>query len=66
MTSAVDSLPFYNAAKKTTQMMELMQRFSTCGSVDSFIHSSMALEPFVGPWPLLQFRNLSYTDGKTP
>jgi hypothetical protein len=39
MTSTVDALPFYNAAKKTTQMMELMQRFSTCGSVDSFIHS---------------------------
>jgi hypothetical protein len=23
----------------------------------SFIHSSMALQPFVGPWPLLQFHN---------
>jgi hypothetical protein len=23
----------------------------------SFIHSSMALQPFVRPWPLLQFRN---------
>jgi hypothetical protein len=23
----------------------------------SFIHSSVALQPFVGPWPLLQFRN---------
>jgi hypothetical protein len=23
-----------------------------------FIHSSMALQPFVGPWPLRQFRNL--------
>jgi hypothetical protein len=23
----------------------------------------MALQPFVGPWPLLQFRNLLYTDG---
>jgi hypothetical protein len=33
---------------------------------DSFIHSSMALYPFVGPWPLLQFRNLFYTDGRTP
>jgi hypothetical protein len=30
------------------------------------IHSSMALQPFVGPWPPLQFRNLLYTDGKTP
>jgi hypothetical protein len=24
----------------------------------------MALQPFVGPWPLLQFRNLFYTDGR--
>jgi hypothetical protein len=30
------------------------------------IHSSMALQPFVGPWPLLLFRNVSYTDGRTP
>jgi hypothetical protein len=26
----------------------------------------MALQPFVGPWPLLQFRKLFYTDGRTP
>jgi hypothetical protein len=26
----------------------------------SFIHSSMALQPFVGPWPLLQFRILFF------
>jgi hypothetical protein len=26
----------------------------------------MALQPFVGPWPLLQFRNHFYTDGRTP
>jgi hypothetical protein len=32
----------------------------------SFIHSWMALQPFFGPWPLLQFRNLFYTDGRTP
>jgi hypothetical protein len=31
-----------------------------------FIHSSTALQHFVGPWPLLQFRNLFYTVGKTP
>jgi hypothetical protein len=29
-------------------------------------HSSMFLQPFVAPWPLLQFRNLFYTDGRTP
>jgi hypothetical protein len=32
----------------------------------SFIHSSTALQPFVGPWPLPEFRNLSYTDGIIP
>jgi hypothetical protein len=26
-----------------------------------FIHSSMALQPFVGPWPLFQFRNPVYS-----
>jgi hypothetical protein len=31
-----------------------------------FIHSSMALQPVVGPWPLLQFRNLFHTVGRTP
>jgi hypothetical protein len=34
--------------------------------IHSFIHLSMALQPFVGPWPLRQFRNLFYTDGRTP
>jgi hypothetical protein len=33
-------------------MMEYNNR-----KMDSFIHSSMALHPFVGPSPLLQFRN---------
>jgi hypothetical protein len=27
---------------------------------------SVALQPFVGPWPLHQFRDLLYTDGRTP
>jgi hypothetical protein len=26
----------------------------------------MVLQPFVGPWPLLQFRKLFYTVGRTP
>jgi hypothetical protein len=30
------------------------------------IHSSMALQPFVGPWLLLQLLNLFYTGGRTP
>jgi Txe/YoeB family toxin of Txe-Axe toxin-antitoxin module len=33
---------------------------------DVLIYSSMALQPLVGPSPLLQFRNLFYTDGRTP
>jgi hypothetical protein len=32
----------------------------------SFIHPPMSLQPFVGLWSLLQFRNLSYTGGRTP
>jgi hypothetical protein len=31
-----------------------------------FIHSSVALQPIVVPWPLLQFRNLSYTESRAP
>jgi hypothetical protein len=34
--------------------------------VHSFIHSSMALQLFVGPWRLIQGRNLFYTVGRTP
>jgi hypothetical protein len=26
----------------------------------------MGLQPLVGPWPLLQFLNLFYTDDRTP
>jgi hypothetical protein len=32
----------------------------------SLILSSVALQPFVGLWPLLQFRKLFYTVGRTP
>jgi hypothetical protein len=34
--------------------------------VHSFIHSSMLLQHFVRPWPLLQFHNPFYKDGRTP
>jgi hypothetical protein len=36
-----------------------------CCVVGPIFHSSMALQLFVGPWPLHQFRNLFYTDGGT-
>jgi hypothetical protein len=39
------------------------QAMKTNGRMEVFIHSSIALQPFIGPWPLLQFRNLFYTDG---
>jgi hypothetical protein len=32
----------------------------------SFIYSSIALQPFVGPWPLHQSHNLFYTEGRIP
>jgi hypothetical protein len=35
------------------------------GDEFSFIHSFI-LQPFVGLWPLLQFRNILYTDVRTP
>jgi hypothetical protein len=31
-----------------------------------FRDSSMAVLPFIGPWPLPQFRNLFYTDDRAP
>jgi hypothetical protein len=36
------------------------------GKNHSYNHSSMILQPFVGPWTLFQFRNLFYTVGRTP
>jgi hypothetical protein len=35
-------------------------------NVGKYIRSSVALQPFVGPWPLLQFRNHFYTVCRTP
>jgi hypothetical protein len=32
----------------------------------SFIHSAMVLQPFIGPWPLLQFPYFFYIVGRTP
>jgi hypothetical protein len=46
--------------------INLHKLFKTDPYINSFIHSLMALQPFVGPWPLLQFHNLFYTGGRTP
>jgi hypothetical protein len=52
--------------KPQCNCQSLFNWYSVCGILirQIFIHSSMALQPFVGPWPLLQFRNLFYTDGR--
>jgi hypothetical protein len=41
-------------------------RYDVIGNSHLFIHSSVALQFFVEPWPLLQFRNLFYTGDRTP
>jgi hypothetical protein len=47
---------------KLTHTIPLLNDLKNC---ETFIHSSMALQPFVGPWPLLRVRNLFYTDRRT-
>jgi hypothetical protein len=42
---------------RPTELWDSKERLSSTEFVRPF-HSSMALQPFVGPWPLLQFRNL--------
>jgi hypothetical protein len=60
--------PFLNTASWREAMPVLLFLWSsvyvTTGTtllLHSLIHSSMALQPFVGPWPLLQFRNCFIT-----
>jgi hypothetical protein len=42
---------------------ELNSNFCSDSSIHSFING--CIQPFIGPWPFLQFRNLCYTDGRT-
>jgi hypothetical protein len=46
-------------------LLELFYKTRNIDPFPSFIHLSMA-QPFVGFWPLLQFRNSFYTDCRTP
>jgi hypothetical protein len=39
---------------------------SSVGFYYSSVRPSMALKPFVGPWPLIQFRIIFYTDSRIP
>jgi hypothetical protein len=56
--------PKRTASQKTVTFVNI-ERTSDLVWLHLFIHSSMALQPLVGPWPLLHFRNLFYTDGRT-
>jgi hypothetical protein len=49
-TGGISNTKFSFETRRETDYLE--------GLMLRFIHSSMALQPFVGPWPLLQFRNL--------
>jgi hypothetical protein len=43
-----------------------MLKFLITYFLHSFYHSTTTLEPFVGPWPFLQFRNHFYTEPTIP
>jgi hypothetical protein len=49
-TGGMSNTTFWFETQRGTDYLE--------GLMLRFIHSSMALQPFVGPWPLPQFRNL--------
>jgi hypothetical protein len=60
------SCPELFVCEASVTITSLKSRHRSLAYLNSFIRSSMALRPFVGPWPLLQLRNLFYTDGRTP
>jgi hypothetical protein len=62
---------FHNHWSLEVKIMANVSHFSASNenprcSGYTLIQLSMALQPFVGPWPLIQFRNLFYTDDRTP
>jgi hypothetical protein len=62
------SVLLYKTLRKESVLAPVLCISMPCTTVIrlSFIHSSMVLQLFVGPWPLLQFRNLLHTDGRAP
>jgi hypothetical protein len=54
-----------NYKEKSSIAWGMTCSLSTAQSNHSFIQQWL-YSPFVGPWPLLQFRNLFYTDVRTP
>jgi hypothetical protein len=71
MTTSLQYFPICHSYLSTYRtlynigQMQLWQNHSV-NKNNSFINSSMALQHSVGTWPLLQFRNLFPTDGRTP
>jgi hypothetical protein len=51
LTTAVSLAPLFRLSGVMSQYI------GPCRFIHSFIHSSMALQPFVGTWRLFQFRN---------
>jgi hypothetical protein len=47
-----------NYAKSNYILLNMMDHSYNYSFIYSFIRSTMALQLFAGPWPLLQFRNL--------
>jgi hypothetical protein len=43
-------------------LLQILRPYFRSRTIHSIFLSSMAVQSFVGPWPLLQFRNLFYTD----
>jgi hypothetical protein len=64
-TVVVTYLTFDTHQSFTARSVVMIVPLITC-TKEQFIHSSMALQPFVGNTPVLQFRNLYYTVGRTP
>jgi hypothetical protein len=55
--------------RKHTRVIPQKTKFTTSIASVFSTHSfqpSMALQNFIGPWPLLRFPNLFYTGGRTP
>jgi hypothetical protein len=59
-------LSYSHIVRRLNVYIDLWKCFCFNNIATSFIQSLVALQPFVGPWPLLQFRNFFYTVGRTP
>jgi hypothetical protein len=63
---SAEDTPFGVAVIQKSSSVSPLLNIPHMGYNNNYIRSSLALQPFIGPWPLLQFRNHFYTDGGTP